>query len=219
MDNSNKNLPLLFKVENFLGPLEREVMLLVWKMEKVNVRQVLKILRNKRRFAYTTIMTVMDKLYKKGFLKREKIGKAYWYFPSFKENVLITESLSWVFKDLAKNYGRKKVLLATLCLMPSFSSKMVKTYKKPFLLSFSFVLILALFFYSLFELWQNLKFLGTIDFFKVLLSEIVVASDNWRLALFAFGENLPLINLSSSIFLFLITLLLIKKLIRLKEAK
>ncbi|MGB9911343.1 MAG: BlaI/MecI/CopY family transcriptional regulator [Microgenomates group bacterium] len=217
MKHSNKNLPLLFKVENFLGPLEREVMLVIWKKGKINVGEVLKTLKTKKKLAYTTIMTVMDKLYKKGFLKREKIGKAYWYSPAVKENIIISNSLSWVFQDLAKSYGRKKVLLATLSLMPTFSNKLIKEYKKPVLLSFSFGIILAFFVYSLFELWQNLNFFGIFDYFKILLSEIVFYSKHWYLALLAIGENLPLINILTTTFLLFLIIFFSKKLIKLKD--
>lgn len=49
--------------------------------EAVNVRHVLEDLRRDRSIAYTTVMTVMDKLHKKGWLRRELVGRAYVYEP------------------------------------------------------------------------------------------------------------------------------------------
>lgn len=43
------------------------------------VRELLDELRADREIAYTTVMTVMDKLYKKGWLRRGSHGRAYRY--------------------------------------------------------------------------------------------------------------------------------------------
>lgn len=46
-----------------------------------SVRDVLEELVQERTIAYTTVMTVMDKLHAKGLLKREPVGRAYIYEP------------------------------------------------------------------------------------------------------------------------------------------
>lgn len=79
--------PPLFLIRNNLGPLEDEVMRVVWKKKSLTVREVLETLRKVRTIAYTTVMTIMDSLYRKGFLKRVKIKKAYRYFPASKKIV------------------------------------------------------------------------------------------------------------------------------------
>jgi predicted transcriptional regulator len=45
------------------------------------VREMLDDLAQERRLAYTTVMTVMDNLYRKGWLTRDLDGKAYRYRP------------------------------------------------------------------------------------------------------------------------------------------
>jgi predicted transcriptional regulator len=66
-----------------LGQLEAVIMDLVWAYGRpVPVRQVLEDLRRDRRIAYTTVMTVMDNLYRKGFLTREMVARAYRYQPA-----------------------------------------------------------------------------------------------------------------------------------------
>jgi predicted transcriptional regulator len=65
-----------------LGELENEVMTRVWLWNRpVMVREVLEDLQRDRDLAYTTVMTVMDKLYRKGWLRRERVGRAYRYEP------------------------------------------------------------------------------------------------------------------------------------------
>jgi len=62
-----------------LGPLERKVLDASWRLEKANVRDVIEALDDD--FAYTTIMTTLDRLYKKGYLDRELDGRAFLYSP------------------------------------------------------------------------------------------------------------------------------------------
>lgn len=54
----------------------------VWAAERpVSVRDVLGDLGSRRPIAYTTVMTVMDNLHRKGWLSRERDGRAYRYEP------------------------------------------------------------------------------------------------------------------------------------------
>lgn len=63
-----------------LGQLEAAVMERVWSWRRpVTVREVLEDLRSDRTIAYTTVMTVMDNLQRKGVLTRELEGRAYRY--------------------------------------------------------------------------------------------------------------------------------------------
>lgn len=63
-----------------LGPLEGKVMEFVWdRNEPVTVREVLAQVGRKRKLAYTTVMTVMDRLKGKGLLRRRMVGHAYLY--------------------------------------------------------------------------------------------------------------------------------------------
>src|SRR5215468_2385213 len=68
-----------------LGPLEREVMELIWRRPKraaeVSVRDI--HLAFDGRLAYTTLMTTLDRLHKKGLLDRRKEGRAFFYSPRF----------------------------------------------------------------------------------------------------------------------------------------
>jgi predicted transcriptional regulator len=64
-----------------LGPLEREVMEIIWRWRKseVSVRDI--YLAFEERLAYTTLMTTLDRLHKKGLLERRKDGRAFLYSP------------------------------------------------------------------------------------------------------------------------------------------
>lgn len=62
-----------------LGRLELSVMEIVWLHGESSVRDV--ISRLARPLAYTTVMTTLDRLYKKNLLERRKAERAYLYSP------------------------------------------------------------------------------------------------------------------------------------------
>ena len=65
------------------GELEATVMDLLWsKSNPTTVRDVQDALKAERPLAYTTLMTVMDRLHSKGWLTRTKEGRAFLYQPA-----------------------------------------------------------------------------------------------------------------------------------------
>lgn len=53
----------------------------VWSHGECTVREILDDLAQHRQIAYTTVMSTMDNLYRKGWLQRERVGKAFRYWP------------------------------------------------------------------------------------------------------------------------------------------
>lgn len=64
-----------------LGSLERRTMTEVWKQKEASVRQIERAFEES--VAYTTVMTTLDRLYKKNLLNRRKEGRAFLYSPKF----------------------------------------------------------------------------------------------------------------------------------------
>jgi BlaI family transcriptional regulator, penicillinase repressor len=65
-----------------LTPQELEIMKLVWERESATVRDVYEALLRKRKVAYTTVMTMMQILERKKYLKRTKADRAWLYRPA-----------------------------------------------------------------------------------------------------------------------------------------
>ena len=81
------------------GDLEAAIMDVVWAAAApVPVREVCEQLNHDRPLAFNTVQTVMENLYRKGWLNRHKDGRAYWYEPvRTREDYvaqLMTEALS-----------------------------------------------------------------------------------------------------------------------------
>jgi predicted transcriptional regulator len=65
-----------------LGELQKAVMEIVWEMGEATVNQVRDRLGKRRKLAYTTVLTVMQKLDKSGWLTHREEGRAYVYQPT-----------------------------------------------------------------------------------------------------------------------------------------
>lgn len=77
---------------NSLGELERSVMEQLWSADvSQSVREVHLALNRERELAYTTVMTVLDRLAKKGLVHRERDGRAYLYAPAHTRDELVAD--------------------------------------------------------------------------------------------------------------------------------
>lgn len=66
---------------NSLGELELDIMGIVWSMERATVKDVFEVMYERRKLAYTTIMTVMNRLAVKSILAQDKSTVPYVYTP------------------------------------------------------------------------------------------------------------------------------------------
>src|ERR1700726_3010785 len=62
-----------------LAPLELECMNALWRLGEATVRDIHAALATTRPRAYTTIMTILDRLTQKGVVQRQKAGRAWLY--------------------------------------------------------------------------------------------------------------------------------------------
>jgi predicted transcriptional regulator len=66
-----------------LAPLELECMNALWPLGQATVREIQTVVCASRPRAYTTILTIMDRLARKGVVTRVKSGRAWMYRPAF----------------------------------------------------------------------------------------------------------------------------------------
>ena len=95
-----------------LGPLETRLLELLWARRRpATVRQ---IRRATPELAYTTIMTTLDRLYRKGLLLRDKDGRAFAYAARYTRAELLSELISGHVADLLGAAQEGSLLLSTL---------------------------------------------------------------------------------------------------------
>jgi len=72
-----------------LGAQELAIMKVVWRLKDVSVREVYEAERQRRPVAYTTVMTMMNTLEAKGYLKKTLDGRAFRYRPALPEQRVV----------------------------------------------------------------------------------------------------------------------------------
>lgn len=101
-------------VESALGDLEREVMEAIWRRgEETSVREIHSTFEE--RAAYTTLMTTLDRLHKKGLLERRKEGRAFLYAPRIsREDFTRSVARDVIDGLLGQTNGETKPVLACI---------------------------------------------------------------------------------------------------------
>lgn len=91
-----------------LGDRQTAVMDVLWNAsEPLTVRQVLDRLDSGKPLAYTTVMTVLDTLYRKSWVLREMNGQAYLYRPAFSR----AEAAAKALRDVLDSSGDPEAVL------------------------------------------------------------------------------------------------------------
>jgi predicted transcriptional regulator len=89
--------------EWFLGSLQARVLETLARRGPSTVREVAEALRG--RFAYTTVMTVLSRLYGKGLVGREQRGKGYVYTPKYPSGELRDRMARHLVGELVDDFG------------------------------------------------------------------------------------------------------------------
>lgn len=69
-------------------PLELECLRALWTLDAANVSQVREELQGRHALAYTTVMTLLDRLVRKGAAERKKVGRYFVYRPAVDRETL-----------------------------------------------------------------------------------------------------------------------------------
>ncbi len=85
------------------GELETAIMEVVWAKHPICVREVLRTLD--RGSAYTTVMTVMQRLHEKGMLKRKLVDNAFQYEPAVAKEQFVQQTVRKTVDDLVHGFG------------------------------------------------------------------------------------------------------------------
>ena len=103
-----------------LGKLEQDVLNEVWRRDEVSVRDI--YLAFEERIAYTTLMTTLDRLYKKKLLTRRKDGRAFIYLPAVSSDEL-EQGIREDIIDGLLGHGADAVQPVLACIVDTVSER------------------------------------------------------------------------------------------------
>ena len=81
-----------------LGPLEQQLLSALWMRGSATVREIMDA--GGINLAYTTVMTTLDRLYKKQLLNRASEGRAFRYFPRYTQQELEKAAVGETIRQL-----------------------------------------------------------------------------------------------------------------------
>ncbi len=84
----------------------------LWPIGQATVREIRDLLAPRRPRAYTTIMTIMDRLARKGVVERVKTGRAYVYRPRLSADEARAQAIGQILENFFG--GSKEALVAHL---------------------------------------------------------------------------------------------------------
>jgi len=90
----------------YLGELQAEVMAIFWRRGSATVREVMDELNERRRLAYTTVLTLVSRLWSRGFLEREPEGRGFRYRPSRSREQLLGDLSDQLIDRLLTDFGQ-----------------------------------------------------------------------------------------------------------------
>lgn len=77
----------------------------IWRLEECTVRDVIKAREGQKNLAYTTIATIVDRLYSKSIVKRVQKGKQYVYIPLISKEEFGKNVAATFIQRFMKNFG------------------------------------------------------------------------------------------------------------------
>jgi predicted transcriptional regulator len=95
-----------------LGPLEEQLLRELWRQKSATVRELIEATRTN--LAYTTVMTTLDRLYKKRLLDRVAEGKAFRYSPRYSRRELEKAAAGETIRHLLQSSASSSLLLSYL---------------------------------------------------------------------------------------------------------
>lgn len=116
------------KPSNVLTDTELSIMKIIWEKGEASVKDVQICLTEKQEPAYTTILTFLQILEKKEYLKHRKKGKIYIYYPVISKEEAIESDIGNIVKRFFDNSTKKLVL--NLLKKENLSQKEIKELEK-----------------------------------------------------------------------------------------
>ena len=87
------------------GELEMQVMNIVWDKGECSVNQILEQFYREKKLAYTTIATILQRLYDKGVVDRKQDQAHYMYFPKISKSDYSKKLISNFFDHITNTFG------------------------------------------------------------------------------------------------------------------
>lgn len=92
-------------INKSISELEQQTMNIVWMLKKCSVRDVLTRLNTRKKLAYTTVATLLQRLHKKGLVNRNNKHLTLLYSPKMSKELYGRQLAEQLTNDFLKSFG------------------------------------------------------------------------------------------------------------------
>lgn len=117
----DKNLKKKYGYAGALGHLEHEILDVLWRRESMSGKDIFSAIKTKRPIALTTVLTVIERLCKKGLVKKVKGESVYVFAPAVSRDEFARIVSSAVLRDMA-GISTSGVFASFVDVLPGVSS-------------------------------------------------------------------------------------------------
>lgn len=94
---------------NSLGELEQQIMDIIWEYRQCSTRDILAKLKQEKKLAYTTVATILQRLYEKGLLTKKEDKLGYIYSPKLSKEKYSRNIAQSFLKKFIDSYGNTAI--------------------------------------------------------------------------------------------------------------
>ncbi len=93
-----------------LSPLEQEAINIVWQLQECSIREVMEKLNQNKKLAYTTVATVLQRLFEKGLVNRNTDNLALSYIPKVTKVMYSNKMAKSFIHDFLSSFGETAIV-------------------------------------------------------------------------------------------------------------
>jgi predicted transcriptional regulator len=93
-----------------LSPLEQEVMNVVWELETCSIRDVVDKLNQEKKLAYTTVATLLQRLFEKGLVNRNNQNSVLSYTPKVSKEMYGKKMAKSFIQTFISSFGEAAIV-------------------------------------------------------------------------------------------------------------
>lgn len=112
-----------------LGTLEKNIMEVVWNHGESSIKEIVNTLTADKNISYSTVITVTNRMAKKGLLKKRKVGKAFFYKPEYTRKEFL-ELVSKKVVEGVSGFSLQSVMAHFVDYMAEMDSDKIEYFSK-----------------------------------------------------------------------------------------
>ena len=97
-------------LQKTLSPLEQEAMNIVWELKECSIRDVVEKFNQEKKLAYTTVATLLQRLFEKGLVNRNNHNTILSYTPKISKDIYGKKMAKSFIRNFMSSFGEAAIV-------------------------------------------------------------------------------------------------------------